>query len=239
VLKRAFDITLASAGLLVLWPVMLLVAVLIKSSSPGPAFYRHRRIGRYGREISVIKFRTMVKAKSESGWQITVGGDPRITAIGRRLRRTHFDEVPQLWNVLRGDMSLVGWRPHVAGYPDRLTGPDAALIEERPGMTGAASLYFRNEEHMLSQVDDPRQHYDEVIYPMKVRMDLEYFRSWSLSRDLACLITSGLPAADRWFHVVPKTGHPTPLARPAVDLPNAGSAARSLVEPEEQVDKAA
>jgi len=153
--------------------------------------------------FNVYKFRTMHVTDSEAGWQITVGGDARITPVGRWLRGTKIDEVPQLWNVLRGEMSLVGWRPHVAGYPDRLTGPDAALIDERPGITGAATLYFRDEERLLSRQEDPRRYYDEVIYPAKVRMDLAYFRQWSPLRDIYCLLVTALPFTDRWFHMVP------------------------------------
>ena len=204
--KRVFDVVMASTALLLLWPLMIIVAILVKLSSPGPVYYRHRRVGRYGTELFVLKYRTMYASDSNPGWQITVAGDPRITPLGQRLRNTHLDELPQLWNVIRGEMSLVGWRPHVAGYPDRLSGPDAVLINEPPGITGAASLYFRNEERLLSQHNDPRQHYDEVVYPMKVKMDLEYYRSWSLTRDFACLVVTALPLADRWLHMTPTPG---------------------------------
>jgi lipopolysaccharide/colanic/teichoic acid biosynthesis glycosyltransferase len=172
-------------------------------SSPGPVIYRHRRVGQGGRGFDVLKYRTMYTSAAEAGWQITVAGDSRVTRIGRWLRSSKLDELPQLWNVLRGEMSLVGWRPHVAGYPDRLTGPDAALIEERPGITGAATLYFRDEERLLSLTDDPKRHYDEVIYPLKVRMDLAYYRTWSLRQDLACLLVTALPAADSWLRAIP------------------------------------
>jgi lipopolysaccharide/colanic/teichoic acid biosynthesis glycosyltransferase len=202
-LKRMFDVSLAIMALLVLSPVMLLIAILVTVSSPGPVLFRHRRVGRGGIMIDVLKYRTMYASAAAAEWQITVAGDPRITRIGRWLRRSKLDELPQLWNVLRGEMSLVGWRPHVAGYPDRLTGPDAVLIEERPGITGAATLYFRDEERLLSLTDDPKRHYDEVIYPLKVRMDLEYYRTWSLRRDLAHLIVTALSAADGWLKVVP------------------------------------
>ena len=169
-LKRVFDATLASMTLVVMSPLMLLIAILVSISSPGPVIYRHRRVGQGGRAFDVLKYRTMHASAASAEWQITVAGDPRITAIGRWLRSSKLDELPQLWNVLRGEMSLVGWRPHVAGYPDRLSGPDAALIEERPGITGAATLYFRDEERLLSLTDDPKRHYDEVIYPLKVRI---------------------------------------------------------------------
>jgi lipopolysaccharide/colanic/teichoic acid biosynthesis glycosyltransferase len=185
---------------------MLLIALLVMVSSPGPVIYRHRRVGQGGRGFDVLKYRTMLATDAEGAWQITVAGDARITPIGRRLRSSKLDELPQLWNVIRGEMSLVGWRPHVAGYPDRLTGPDAVLIDERPGITGAATLYFRDEERLLSLTDDPKRHYDEVIYPLKVRMDLDYYRAWSLKHDLACLIVTALPAADAWLKVIPSPG---------------------------------
>ena len=163
-IKRIFDVTVASAALLGLSPLLLLAAVLVRISSPGPILYRHRRVGQHGTIFEVLKYRTMYSS-DEPEWQITVDGDPRITPIGRRLRRSKLDELPQLWNVIRGDMSLVGWRPHVAGYPDRLTGSDAALIGERPGITGAATLYYRNEERELSLQEDPKRYYDEVDLP--------------------------------------------------------------------------
>ena len=202
-LKRIFDVVLASAALLFLSPLMLVVAAMVAISSPGPVIYRHRRVGRYGTMFDVLKYRTMYASDSLAEWQITVAGDHRITPIGRRLRRSKLDELPQLWNVVRGEMSLVGWRPHVAGYPDRLTGRDALLLDERPGITGAATLYFRDEERLLSLTDDPKRHYDEVIYPLKVRMDLGYYRTWSLKQDLATLIVTAFPAADGWLGVVP------------------------------------
>jgi lipopolysaccharide/colanic/teichoic acid biosynthesis glycosyltransferase len=212
-LKRVVDVTLASMALLVMSPLMLLIAILVSISSPGPVIYRHRRVGQGGRAFDVLKYRTMHASAASAEWQITVAGDPRITAIGRWLRSSKLDELPQLWNVLRGEMSLVGWRPHVAGYPDRLSGPDAALIEERPGITGAATLYFRDEERLLSLTDDPKRHYDEVIYPLKVRMDLAYYRTWSLKQDLAHLFVTALPALDGWLKVVPT---------PVEDLPPLG-----------------
>lgn len=203
-LQRALDITVAAAALSLAWPLLLLTAALIKLSSPGPAIYRHRRVGQGGRRFDVLKFRTMYLADHDPDWQITVAGDTRITPIGRKLRRAKLDELPQLWNVIRGEMSLVGWRPHVAGYPDRLTGSDARLIEERPGITGAATLYFRDEERMLSLTDDPKRHYDDIIYPAKVRMDLAHYQAWSLQRELACMVVTAWPGADRWLDVVPK-----------------------------------
>jgi lipopolysaccharide/colanic/teichoic acid biosynthesis glycosyltransferase len=197
------DVSLASMALFVLSPLMLLIAIVVATTSPGSVIYRHRRVGQGGRSFDVLKYRTMYASAAAAEWQITVAGDLRITGVGGWLRSSKLDELPQLWNVIRGEMSLVGWRPHVAGYPDRLTGPDAVLIEERPGITGAATLYFRDEERLLSLTDDPKRHYDEVIYPLKVRLDLDYYRTWSLRQDLACLLVTALPALDTRLKVVP------------------------------------
>jgi len=201
--KRALDVTLAGAGLLFLWPLMLVVGLAVRVSSPGPAIYRHQRVGRHGTMFSVLKFRTMSVSPSQPSWQITVAGDSRVTRVGRWLRSSKIDELPQLWNVLRGEMSLVGWRPHVAGYPDLLSGPEAAILNERPGITGAATLYFRQEEHLLALHGDPKRYYDDLIYPTKVSLDLEYYRTWTLGREFAHLIVTVLPRADRWLGVVP------------------------------------
>jgi lipopolysaccharide/colanic/teichoic acid biosynthesis glycosyltransferase len=210
-MKRLFDFGVAFATLVVVSPLFLATAALVKVSSSGPALYRHHRVGRNGVMFDVLKYRTMYTSDSDAEWQVTVAGDPRITPVGKWLRNTKLDELPQLWNVLRGEMSLVGWRPHVAGYPDRLTGADARLIDERPGITGAATLFFRDEERLLGQQADPKRYYDEVIYPAKVRMDLAYFDSWSLWRDISCLLITALPFADRWLHIVP-TEHLEPQA---------------------------
>ena len=212
--KRLLDLTLAITGLLVLWPVLLLAAELVRRSSTGPVLYRHRRIGQHGREIEVLKFRTMYDSVGPPGMQVTVAGDPRITPIGQRLRDTKLDELPQLWNVVRGELSLVGPRPDVSGYLDRLGGRAALLMDERPGITGAASLCFREEEQLLARFDDPKRSYDEVVYPAKVRIDLEYFERWALGRDLALLVVTVLPAANRWLHVVPPMPDLEPSGEP-------------------------
>jgi len=201
--KRLLDVVGAGVGLALLWPLLIVLAVLVRLSSPGPVIFRHVRIGQHGARIEVLKFRTMVSTDGRMGPQVTVAGDPRLTPLGIRLRKLKLDELPQLWNVLRGDMSLVGPRPDVPGYIDKLAGPSSRVLELRPGITGPASLCFRDEEALLGTVSDPLDHYDRVLFPLKVRIDLAYLEEWSLWRDVAYIIVTVLPFADRWLHVVP------------------------------------
>jgi lipopolysaccharide/colanic/teichoic acid biosynthesis glycosyltransferase len=155
----------------------------------------------------------MVHDRAEPGPPVTVAGDPRVTAFGRYLRRAKLDELPQLWNVIKGDMSLVGPRPDVPGYADRLTGPAAALLELRPGVTGPATLYLRDEERLLAAAPDPQTYNDAVLYPLKVRMDLAYLADWTLVRDLGYLAVTAVPGLDRILRVIPAgTDVPDPSA---------------------------
>jgi lipopolysaccharide/colanic/teichoic acid biosynthesis glycosyltransferase len=202
-LKRSFDLLAAGAGLVVGAPLLLVIAMLVRLTTPGPALYRHTRVGRNGVHFEVWKFRTMVYAPGIEASEITIAGDPRITPLGRRLRRWKLDELPQLWNVIRGEMSLVGPRPDIPGYADRLTGTASRLLDLRPGITGPATLYYRDEEDLLASVDDPREHNDGVVYPLKVRLNLKYLEDWSLARDIGYLVVTVLPALDRWLHLVP------------------------------------
>ena len=139
--------------------------------------------------FKVVKLRTM---RPENGTTVTTANDARITAMGQRLRRWKLDELPQLWNVLIGDMSFVGPRPDVPGFLDKLTGEDRALLTLRPGITGPASLKYRDEEQILAQVGEPERYNAEVIWPDKVRINLEYLRSWSLGKDLGFIIKTVL-----------------------------------------------
>lgn len=202
-IKRLFDLAGSACAILLLWPLILVLAILVRTTSPGPALFRHRRVGRNGKVFEVIKLRTMAADGSGAGPQVTADGDPRITPLGRRLRKLKLDELPQFWNVLRGQMSLVGPRPDVEGYADRLRGPAARLLEIRPGITGPATLYFRDEEAMLAEAGDLIDHYDRVIYPQKIKMDLEYIEDWSLMRDVGLLLVTILPFTDRWLRVIP------------------------------------
>ena len=180
---------MAAAGLLALWPVLAVVAVLIKVRMPGgPVIFRQRRVGRGGRLFTMYKFRSMTVG--HGGSSVSVAGESRITPLGHVLRRYKLDELPELWNVLIGDMSLVGPRPDVPGYADRLTGADRDVLRLRPGITGPASLKYANEEEILALVDDPQRYNDEVIFPDKVRINLQYYRSHSLAGDIRLIFAT-------------------------------------------------
>ena len=154
-MKFFFDRIFSLFGLLVLAPVLFVVAVLIKIRMPGgPAIFRQRRVGRNGKLFTMYKFRSMTV--SHSGSSVSVAGESRITPLGAKLRKYKLDELPELWNVLKGDMSFVGPRPDVPGYADRLQGEDRLILKLRPGITGPASLKYADEEELLAQVADPR-----------------------------------------------------------------------------------
>jgi len=186
-LKRLFDIVVSAIGLVVLSIPMLIIAFLIRLTSPGPALYMQKRVGRFGRVFSVIKFRTMY-LNSEKQGSVTTAIDKRITPVGRILRRWKLDELPQLWNVFTGSMSFVGPRPDVPGYADRLEGEARKILELRPGITGPATLYFRNEEDLLATAGDPKEYNDSVIWPKKVELNLEYINTWGFWKDLRYIV---------------------------------------------------
>lgn len=182
-MKFFFDRIFSLFGLLVLAPVLLVVAVLIKIRMPGgPAIFRQRRVGRNGKLFTMYKFRSMTV--SHSGSSVSVAGESRITPLGAKLRKYKLDELPELWNVLKGDMSFVGPRPDVPGYADRLQGEDRLILKLRPGITGPASLKYANEEELLAQVADPRRYNDEVIFPDKVRINLDYYYNRTFCGDI-------------------------------------------------------
>lgn len=191
-IKRTFDITASAAGLAVLWPLMLVIALLVKLTSPGPILFRQQRVGRYGRLFTCVKFRTMTVGAEREG-SVTTAADRRITAIGKWLRRLKLDELPQLWNVLVGQMSFVGPRPDVPGYADRLEGEARRVLDLRPSITGPATLAFRDEEELLARAADPRVYNDMVIWPRKVELNLEYLNTWSLWRDIRLILATLLP----------------------------------------------
>ncbi|MCB0885469.1 MAG: sugar transferase, partial [Propionibacteriaceae bacterium] len=177
-LKRAFDVASSAVGLVVLSPVFLVVAALIKAKDRGPVFFRQERVGLHGRTFRIHKFRTMRVANA--GVLITSADDDRITPVGAFLRRTKLDELPQLIDVLRGDMSVVGPRPEVPRYV-AMWGDDARaeILSVRPGISDPAAIAFRNEQDVLAAADDPERHYVEVILPQKVAMYLDYVRTRS------------------------------------------------------------
>ena len=173
-IKYLFDRSMALIGLICLWPVLLVVAILIKVKMPGgPVLFTQHRIGKDGKLFTMYKFRSMTM--SHSGSSISVAGESRITPLGAVLRKYKLDELPELWNVLIGDMSFVGPRPDVPGYADSLQGEDRLILKLRPGITGPASLKYANEEEILATVNDPIKYNDEIIFPDKVRINLNYY----------------------------------------------------------------
>jgi lipopolysaccharide/colanic/teichoic acid biosynthesis glycosyltransferase len=183
--KRAFDLAVATTALAVTAPLLAVAVIAIAADSGGPILFRHRRIGRGRREIVTLKLRTMKAAAG--GPQITGANDARITRVGRILRRTKLDELPQLWNVIRGDMSIVGPRPEVADYVSLYTAEQQRLLDVRPGITDAASITFRNEEELLAVANDPARAYREVIMPLKLEMALAATANASLASDIATI----------------------------------------------------
>ena len=187
VLKYIFDRVAALLGLLLIWWLLIVVAVLIKVKMPGgPALFRQTRIGRHGKPFTIFKFRTMTVG--HGGSSVSVAGESRITPLGVVLRKYKIDELPELWNVLVGDMSFVGPRPDVPGYADRLQGEDREVLELRPGITGPASLKYRNEEELLAAVDNPQEYNDTVIYPDKVRINRYYLHNYSFVKDIEMIV---------------------------------------------------
>ena len=184
-MKRFFDFTLSLFGFTFSAPLLIIITVYIWISSGRPVFYTQQRVGINSKIFTLLKFRTMINnAAQMTNGSITVQNDNRITPIGRFLRRWKLDELPSLWNVLKGDMSLVGPRPDVPGYADKLTGEARRIFEMRPGITGLATLKYANEEKLLAAVKNPKIYNDEVIYPDKVRINLEYMDNWSLWGDV-------------------------------------------------------
>ena len=189
-LKWLFDRIISLMGLLCLSWLYLVIAIMIKVKTDGPVFYAQVRVGRNGRLFRCHKFCTMEGGQEES--PIAALEQNRITPIGKTLRRLHLDELPQLWDVFIGKMSFVGPRPDVPGYADKLEGEDRAILKLRPGITGPASLKYRNEEELLAQVDDPQRYNDEVIYPDKVRLNLYYLQHYSFWMDLKMIFATVL-----------------------------------------------
>ena len=182
-MKYLFDRAASLLGLLVLWPVLIIIALLIKVRMPGgPVIFKQQRVGRNGELFTMYKFRSMTV--SHSGSSVSVAGESRITPLGSILRKYKLDELPELWNVLKGDMSFVGPRPDVPGYADQLQGENRLILKLRPGITGPASLKYANEEEILAQVSNPVKYNDEVIFPDKVRINLNYYHNHTFWGDI-------------------------------------------------------
>lgn len=183
ILKYLFDRICALLGLIVALPIFFVVAVLIRIKMPdGPILYTQKRVGKEGKLFTIYKFRTMRVGTDQSS--VSVAGESRITPLGEKLRRYKIDELPELWNVLIGDMSFVGPRPDVPGYADCLTGDDRKILSLRPGITGPASLKYRDEEYLLAKQQNPKEYNDTVIFPDKVRLNKYYLEHYSFWKDL-------------------------------------------------------
>jgi lipopolysaccharide/colanic/teichoic acid biosynthesis glycosyltransferase len=185
-IKRIFDFIFAFTGLIVLLPAMVLISILIKIKMPGPIFFKQKRVGQFGELFVMIKFRTM--KVDHGGSSVSVKGESRITPLGATLRKYKLDELPELWNVLKGEMSFVGPRPDVPGYADQLLGEDRNILLLKPGITGPASMKYSNEEEILAFQSDPKMYNDTVIYPDKVRINLEYLKRRTIVMDLWLII---------------------------------------------------
>ena len=194
ILKWIFDRIVSLIGLVCLSWLYLIVAILIKVKMPeGPVFFVQKRVGRCGKLVKVHKFRSMtVQKKNEAFTGIAAIETKRITPLGAKLRRYKIDELPELWDVFIGNMSFVGPRPDIPGYADQLKGDDLEVLRLRPGITGPASMKYRNEEEILASVDDPRKYNDEVIYPDKVRLNRYYLHNYSFVKDIQMIICTVL-----------------------------------------------
>ena len=187
-MKRAFDIMVSLTGLIVVLPLLLVVAVAIKLDSSGPIFFRQRRIGREFRPFFIYKLRTMVQDAPARGMSITAGRDPRITRVGHFLRQTKMDELPQLINVLKGDMTLVGPRPEVPHYVELFRKDYEEILQIRPGITDLASLKYRDEATILGQSENPEEEYVTRVLPEKIRLAKEYMNQSSFFFDTMLIL---------------------------------------------------
>lgn len=189
-MKRALDLVIASIGLVILSPLLLVVAVVIFIDDGSPVLFRQERIGRHGKPFHILKFRSMGVDAERIGGQITVGNDPRITRIGQFLRRSKIDELPQLINVVRGEMSLVGPRPEVPKYVALYTPEERHVLSITPGITDPASIKYRHESEILARSSDPEQMYIEVVMPEKIRLNLEYAKEATVWTDFQILLST-------------------------------------------------
>lgn len=182
-LKRFIDILFSFLGLIILWWLILLVWLIATIETKSNGFFTQKRVGRKGKLFTIVKIKTMNTIQGINT-KITIKDDIRITKWGKFFRRTKLDELPTLWNVLKGDMSLVGPRPDVRGYTDKLEGIDRRILELRPGITGPATLKYANEEQLLASIDDPQKYNDEVIFSDKVKINLDYLENRNLWLDI-------------------------------------------------------
>ena len=189
--KWIFDRLMSLIGLILLLPVLIVVAFLIHRNMPGgPVIFTQKRVGKDGRLFTMFKFRSMTV--NHGGSSVSVAGESRITPLGAKLRHYKLDELPELWNVFIGDMSFVGPRPDVPGYADNLKGDDRRMLLLRPGITGPASLKYRDEEDLLAKQESPQKYNDEVIFPDKVRINIYYLDHYSFIKDIETIVCTVL-----------------------------------------------
>lgn len=188
VIKRIFDLVCSTLGLIILSPVLIGIAIKIKAGSDGPVFFRQIRVGEKGKEFEILKYRTMVVDAEKLGKQITVGNDNRITKIGAFLRKYKLDELPQLINVFKGDMSLVGPRPEVPRYVNLYNEEQKKVLEVKPGITDLASIRYRDENDLLGGVENPEEFYINTIMPDKLELNLEYISKNNMFFDIYIIL---------------------------------------------------
>lgn len=188
IIKRIFDFLLSLIGIIIISPILIIVSIAIKLDSKGNILFLQKRVGRYGKEFNIYKFRTMVSDAEKLGKQITVGNDSRITKVGAFLRKYKIDELPQLFNVLKGDMSLVGPRPEVPRYVKLYNDKQKKVLDVRPGITDMASLRYKDENEILGKVDNPEEYYINVIMKDKLELNLEYIEKSNIFFDLYLII---------------------------------------------------
>ena len=188
-MKVIFDYFFAVVGLFACLPVLIIIGILIKLTSKGPVFYTQERIGRNGIIFTIIKFRSMTTEHGDTN-TITIDGDSRITKLGKLLRKYKLDELPELLNILKGEMSFVGPRPDLPGYADKLKGDSRKILELKPGITSRASLKYANEEKILAKQDSPISYNNEVIYPDKIKMNLDYYYNHNLWIDIKIIFAT-------------------------------------------------
>ena len=186
-LKRLFDFILSFIGLMFFWWLILIAWIIASIETRSNGFFMQKRVGKNGKLFNVYKIKTMKKVDGIDT-TITSSNDVRITKSGKFFRKTKIDELPQLWNVFVGDMSFVGPRPDVEGYADKLEGEDRIVLSVRPGITGPASLKYKNEEEILSHQSNPKEYNDTIIWPDKVKINVEYIKNWSLKKDIQYII---------------------------------------------------
>lgn len=186
-LKRLFDIVASFCGIVILFPLIVIVSILIKLTSKGPVLFKQVRVTKNGRLFKIYKFRTM-RENSESNKQITVGNDSRITGVGHILRKTKLDELPQLFNVLKGEMSLVGPRPEVPKYVELYTEEQREILKVSAGITDYASIYFSNESELLGEAENPEEFYIKKIMPYKIELNKKYIKEIGIVTDIKLII---------------------------------------------------